>query len=48
MVHPDYRRKGIFTSDNNSVGGIEFIKNITDDFSHSEYDMNLDMNATQN
>jgi len=53
MVHPDYRRKRIFTrlfslvkdefkrrenkamlllSDNNSVGGIEFIKNITDDF----------------
>ena len=69
MVHPDYRRKGIFTrlfslvkdefnkrvnkgmlllSDNNSVGGIEFIKNITDDFSHSEYDMSLDINATQN
>ena len=69
MVHPDYRRKGIFTrlfsllkdefnkrdnkamlllSDNNSVSGIEFIKNMTDDFSHSEYDMNLDMDATQN
>ena len=69
MVHPDYRRKRIFTrlfslvkdefkrrenkamlllSDNNSVGGIEFIKNITDDFSHSEYDMNLDMDASQN
>ena len=69
LVHPDYRRKGIFTrlfsllkdefnkrdnkamlllSDNNSVSGIEFIKNMTDDFSHSEYDMNLDMDATQN
>lgn len=67
MVHPDYRRKGIFTklfslvndefnkrdantmlllSDNNSAGGIEFIKNITDDYAHSEYDMNLDMDAT--
>lgn len=69
MVHPDYRRKGIFTrlfslikdefnkrenkamlllSDHNSVGGIEFIKNITADYDHSEYDMNLDMDATQN
>ncbi|MDF2677772.1 MAG: family N-acetyltransferase, partial [Bacillota bacterium] len=64
MVHPDYRRKGIFTrlfslvkdefskrnstemlllSDNSSIGGIEFIKNVCSDYDHSEYDMNLDM-----
>jgi ribosomal protein S18 acetylase RimI-like enzyme len=68
MVHPEYRRKGIFTrlfslvrdefnkrdsklmlllSDNSSVGGIEFIKNITDDYEHSEYDMSLDMDMEQ-
>ena len=29
-----------------AFGGIEFIKNITDDYVHSEYDMNLDMAAT--
>ena len=66
MVHPDYRRKGIFTrlfslvndefknrdadtmlllSDSSSAGGIEFIKNITEDYAHSEYDMNLYMYA---
>lgn len=66
MVHPDYRRKGIFTrlfslvkdefnkrdinemlllSDNNSTGGIEFIKNVSSDYDHSEHDMNLDMAA---
>lgn len=64
MVHPDFRRNGIFTrlfslvsdefkkrdinemlllSDNNSVGGIEFIKKVCSDYDHSEYDMNLDM-----
>lgn len=68
MVHPEYRRKGIFTrlfslvrdefikrdskvmlllSDNNSIGGIKFIKNITGDYDHSEYDMSLDMDAKQ-
>lgn len=66
MVHPEYRRRGIFTrlfslvkdefnkrdskgmlllSDNNSIGGISFIKRITDDYHHSEYDMNLDMDV---
>ena len=66
MVHPEYRRRGIFTrlfslvkdefnkrdskgmlllSDNNSIGGINFIKRITDDYHHSEYDMNLDMDV---
>lgn len=69
MVHPDYRRRGLFTglfslvkdefmkrgakamlllSDHNSAGGLEFIKNITKDFAHAEYDMNLDMDAGQN
>jgi len=69
MVHPDYRRKGIFTrlfslakdefykrdekvmlllSDNNSIAGIDFIKNITNDYDHSEYDMYLDMNVLHN
>jgi ribosomal protein S18 acetylase RimI-like enzyme len=69
MVHPDYRRRGIFTrlfslakdefykrdnkvmlllSDNNSIAGINFIKNITDDYDHSEYDMYLDMNVLHN
>jgi ribosomal protein S18 acetylase RimI-like enzyme len=66
MVHPEYRRRGIFTrlfslvkdefnkrnskamlllSDHNSAGGISFIKKITDEYHHSEYDMNLDMDA---
>lgn len=66
MVHPEYRRRGIFTrlfslvkdefnkretkamlllSDNNSIGGINFIKKISDDYHHSEYDMNLDMDV---
>ncbi|WP_313370799.1 GNAT family N-acetyltransferase [Sedimentibacter sp.] len=66
MVHPDYRRKGIFTrlfslvkdefykrksnemlllSDNNSTGGIAFIKSLNCEYHHSEYDMNLDMNV---
>lgn len=65
MVHPGYRKKGIFTrlfslvkdefnkrdskgilllSDNNSISGIKFIKNISREYNHSEYDMNLDMN----
>ena len=69
MVHPDYRRRGLFTglfslvkdefmkrgakamlllSDHNSAGGLEFIKNITKDFAHADYDMNLDMDAIQN
>ncbi len=64
MVHPDYRRRGVFTrlfslvkdefsrrestemlllSDNNSIEGIKFIKNVCSDYDHSEYDMNLDM-----
>lgn len=68
MVHPEYRRRGIFTrlfsliidefnkrdideilllSDNNSTGGIEFIKKVSSDYDHSEYDMNLDMNVLQ-
>lgn len=67
MVHPDFRRKGIFTRlfslvkyeftkrdinemlllcDNNSIGGIEFIKSCCKDYHHSEYDMNLDMDET--
>ena len=66
MVHPDYRRRGIFTrlftlikdeflrrsskemlllSDNNSLGGIGFIKKTCSEYEHSEYDMNLDMAA---
>lgn len=66
MVHPDYRKKGIFTrlfslvkdefykrksnemlllSDNNSTGGIAFIKSLNCEYHHSEYDMNLDMNV---
>lgn len=64
MVHPDYRKKGIFTrlfslikdefsrrnstemlllSDNSSIEGNKFIKNVCSDYDHSEYDMNLDM-----
>lgn len=68
MVHPEYRKKSIFTrlfslvrdefykrdskamlllSDNSSISGIEFIKNITGDYDHSEYDMSLDIDAKQ-
>jgi len=31
--------------DNNSISGIEFIKKVTDDYDHSEYDMVLNMEA---
>lgn len=67
LVHPDYRRQGIFSrlfslvrdefyrrensvmlllSDNASASGIGFIKKICTDYSHSEYDMDLDMGVS--
>lgn len=69
MVHPDHRKKGIFTKlfllvqdewnkrmqqemlllcDNKSTSGIEFIKKLTRDYDHSEYDMVLNMEAIPN
>ncbi|HOG63788.1 MAG TPA: GNAT family N-acetyltransferase [Sedimentibacter sp.] len=38
----------LLLSDNNSIAGINFIKNITDDYDHSEYDMYLDMDVVHN
>lgn len=69
MVHPDCRKKGVFTKlfslvrdewkkrmqhemlllcDNKSISGIEFIKKVSSDYDHSEYDMVLNMDAMPN
>jgi ribosomal protein S18 acetylase RimI-like enzyme len=51
LVNDEFNKRDtkamLLLSDNNSVGGIKFIKNIADDYAHSEYDMNLDMAVTQ-
>ncbi len=65
MVHPDYRKMGVFSklfslvkdewmkrkhkemlllSDKKSVSGIKFIKNVSESYDHSEYDMFLNIN----
>ncbi len=69
MVHPSYRRRGIFKklfslvkdeggkrnpkkilllSDNNSISGLEFIKNTGAEHHHSEYEMFLRRNSETN
>jgi len=69
MVHPDYRRKGVFKklfsyvkyewisrnsqnvlllSDSNSISGIQFIKDNSTIYDHSEYEMFLKQDVQQN